>query len=143
VKILRNGDQFTGWAGDNPFFLVINTDPGRVMHIIDLDESGWMSEQPGLLREEGEWLLVAKGPDGLEGSTPVLAIRVLPGEQPYCIRRHIGSATSGKEITVPGIGKKRTDGHVDRLWLLPNGIVCSGDDVDIIGANILRSLESV
>ena len=143
MKILRSGQEFTGWAGDNRFFLVINP-AGTVNQsiVIDLDEPGWMSEEPDLMRAPGEWLLVAKGePNSLRGSVPCLAMIVLPGEQPYYTLRHMGLASgSGGEILIPGIGKKRADSHVDRLWLLPNGIVCSGDDVDIIGVNILKAM---
>lgn len=143
MKIMRKGDQFGGWAGDNRFFLAINL-AGTVNEsiVIDLDEPGWMSEDPGLMRAPGEWLLVAKGePNSLRGSVPCLAMVVMPGEQPYYTMHHVGLASGGSgEILIPGIGKKRADGHVDRLWLLPNGIVCAGDDADIIGVNILKAM---
>jgi hypothetical protein len=142
MKIAHPGDEFTGWADDNPYFLVINTIEPQQSNIIDLGEPGWMSEREGLMREPGEWLLVAKRDNILSWDTgiPVLVIRVLEGEQPYYVKRTYGRLDIG-QFYVYGIGKKRLDGHVDRLWILPpRGIICAGDDVDIIGANILKSM---
>ena len=132
-------DEFTGWSGDTPYFLVINTvDPKESLYI-DLDEPGWMSERQGLMRAEAEWVLAAKRTNDSIDGVPVVAMRVLPGEQPYYTHRHVGIVYPvGVEVQCYGIGKKRLDGHVDRLWILPNGIVCPGDDVDIIGSNIAR-----
>ena len=142
MKIFENnsGVEFTGWAGDNPFFLAINV--GGQSLIVDLDEPGWMWEREGLMRETGEWVLVAKNDANAALGTMVLSIRVLDGEQPYYTKRHFGSLLAGGEIVVYGIGKKRLDGHVDRMWILPNGVICAGDDVDIIAPNILRGASS-
>ena len=141
MKIFNQSDEFTGWAGETPYFLVINTMDPKQTNIVDLDEAGWMWERDGLMRATGEWVLVAKRDISSMQGTPIIAIRVLDGEQPYYTKRHIGMMMGGAgELMVYGIGKKRVDGHVDRLWILPNGIICAGDDVDIIGVNILKGI---
>jgi len=143
VKIFNQSDEFTGWAGETPYFLVINTMDPKQTNIVDLDEAGWMWERDGLMRATGEWVLVAKRDISSMQGTPIIAIRVLDGEQPYYTKRHIGMMMGGAgELMVYGIGKKRVDGHVDRLWILPNGIICAGDDVDIIGVNILKGISA-
>jgi hypothetical protein len=38
-----------------------------------------------------------------------------------------------------GIGKKRLDGHVDRIWVLPNGVICTGDDVEPLVLAFIRA----
>lgn len=141
MKIFSPGDPFLGWAGETPYFLVINTGTPPVSNIVDLDEAGWMWERDGLMRAAGEWLLVAKRDNASLDGVPILAIRVLEGEQPYYSKRHIGTIMGAEgEILCYGIGKKRNDGHVDRLWILPNGVICGGDDVDIIAVNILKRM---
>jgi len=129
----------TEWLGDNPFFLVINVADGQ--HIIDLNEHQWMAKHADLMRVPGEWILVRKG----EGEThfPTLAVVVHDGDQPYYTRVRIGvlqGPGAGNEIVVHGIGKKRFDGQTDRLWVLPNGIICAGDDAEEIGARINKRL---
>lgn len=143
MKILREGQPFTGWAGESPFFLVITTEDGG--HMVDVDEPGWMSEVPGLMRAPGEWLLVAKRVHDRPDGVPVLVMRVSEGEQPYYSRHTVGIAVgpgSGGEMVVYGIGKKRLDGHTDRMWTLPTGTVCAGDDVDKIVVDILQARAS-
>ena len=138
--------EFTGWAGENPYFLVINTDDPPGNWIIDLDEYAWMSQEPGLMRAPGEWVLIAKRDVNshplIPGmSQPIIAIRVAPGEQPYYTKRWVGIAyPAGGQLPLYGIGKKRLDGHVDRLWILPNGIIVPGDDGDVIATRMLKSL---
>jgi len=142
VKILEEGQQFTGWAGETPYYLIINTEDSRHF-LLDLDEPGWMSERDGLMREPGEWILVAKrGSESLDG-VPVLVVRVQDGEQPYYTKRTVGIAVgpgAGRQIAVYGIGKKKPDGETYRMWVLPNGIVCCGDDVDTIATSILKNM---
>jgi len=135
--------------GDNPYILiVIASDPT----MIDLDEPGWASRYSDLMRAPGRWILGRKA-----NSSPVLTLTVSPGEQPYYTSRVVGTVNfpppdainltqdqalvikQRSEIRAYGIGKKRLDGHVDRLWILPNGVVCAGDDVDVIGAELVRS----
>lgn len=134
-----------GWAGETPFFLMINEGPtnGPTTHewVVDLDEPGWHSDRPDLMRVEGEWVLVAKRDATHLYGSPVLALRVLPGEQPYYIKRTVGviyGTADGGQILLYGIGKKRLDGHVDRLWILPNGVIVPGDDGDIIATRMLK-----
>lgn len=122
------------WRGSNPYYLAILLAAGN--HVIDLDEPGWIARESesGLLRAPGTWLLIRK-----DSHTVALAMTVVDGEQPYYVRRVIGLLTGGTgQITCHGIGKKRLDGHVDRLWILPNGAVCAGDDVGMLGSRILR-----
>ena len=141
MKILDEGGLFSGWAGDTPYFVVIKTGGG--MCLIDLDESGWMSEREGLMRAPGEWILFAKRDVNSLDGVPILVVIVHDGDQPYYTKRTIGIAVgpgAGREIAVYGIGKKRLDGQTDRMWVLPNGIVCSGDDVDIIATGMLKSM---
>lgn len=138
-----NTEKFTGWAGNNPFFLMIGTDEPKQTLIVDLDEWGWMREREGLMRATGEWLLVAKRDATSLQGVPVLAVKVFPGEQPYYVRRHVGAlGNSISEVVAHGIGKKRTDGHTDRLWVFPNGIVCGGDDVNVFGSQMVRGSKS-
>ena len=139
---------FTGWAGENPYFLVINTDDPVESWVVDLDEYAWMSQHPDLMRAPGEWVLAAKRdvdshPLVAGASVPVIAIRVAPGEQPYYTKRWVGIAyPAGGQLPLYGIGKKRLDGHVDRLWILPNGIIVPGDDGDVIATRMLKAMAS-
>jgi hypothetical protein len=137
------------FLGDNPYVLIIMASEPV---LIDLDEPGWVSRYSHLMRKPGQWILGRKA-----GSTPVLTMIVSDGEQPYYTARIIGLANlpppdsmglsqeqaidlkRQSEIRAYGIGKKRLDGHVDRLWILPNGVICAGDDVDVIGSGLARS----
>ena len=52
-------------------------------------------------------------------------------------------AAEGQEqarVSAYGIGKKRRDGHVDRLWIFTTGQICAGDDVDIFGRAFLAQM---
>lgn len=120
------------WQGTNPMFLII-VQAGQQPVVIDLDEPGWIAKNSELMRAQGTWHLFRKD------HTPVFSLVVWEGEQPYYTARHIG--TLGREIRSEliayGIGKKRLDGHVDRLWVLPNGQICTGDDVDPLARSLL------
>lgn len=101
---------------------------------IDLDEPGWMKTHAHLMRVPGYWVLVH------ESGIPTLTVRVNAGDQPYFTKRHIGSVMGpAGEVVCLGIGKKCADGSVLRLWLMPNGMICGGDDVDDIGVKLLSS----
>lgn len=131
-----------GWLGDLPFFLVINGETSG-QRVIDLNERQWMKIHADLMREPGEWILVRKAPDGSDGGIPMLAVLVHDGDQPYYTRLRVGvlqGPGAGNEVIIHGIGKKRLDGTVDRLWILPNGIVCAGDDAEEIGSRINKRL---
>lgn len=121
------------WAGDSPFFLVIEPDDRSEGNLgIDLDESGWLTTHAAWLRRPGAWVLYLKAT-----GQPIFAVIVEEGDQPYFTRRHIGNLMAGAEISAFGIGKKAADGTMTRLWLLPNGLVCGGDDVEIIASRML------
>jgi hypothetical protein len=123
------------WYGDHPFYLVLSfPDENK---IIDLDEGQWSTTYADYLRRPGNWILVHKA-SGAE----VLGIIVRDGDQPYYTARHIGvmGSAGSNEITAYGIGKKRPDGFVERLWLLPTGMVVTGDDVEEIGVRLIHLL---
>jgi hypothetical protein len=127
-----------GWQGTNPFWLLLDLDDGEVVRI-DLDQPGWIAEHSaaGHLRAPGYWHLVRK--DWTVAGT----IIVLAGEQPYYVARHVGYANVGiagvdAEVICYGIGKKRTDGSVDRLWITEQGLVTVGEDIEKIALDLLR-----
>jgi hypothetical protein len=122
------------WAGDIPFFLIIARD--NEVTSIDLDQSGWLETYKELLRGASTWHLASKLDTGI-----VFSMIVLEGEQPYYVARHFVRAGDKEQAhaTAYGIGKKRLDGHVDRLWIFyPTMQVCTGDDVDIFGRAALN-----
>lgn len=127
------------WHGDIPVFLLIIRD--QVAEVVDLDERGWADKYWDLMRGEADWHLVSKA------STVIhFSLVVRDGEQPYYTARHFRRAGAAEgetqaEVTAYGIGKKRLDGHTDRLWIfLPSGQVCTGDDVDILGRAALAQM---
>ncbi len=121
------------WFGDFPFFLVIEPDDRSNGNTgIDLDQPGWIAANAALMRAPGTWVLYHK-----ETSRPLFCMIVEQGDQPYFTRHHVGNLMAGSEITAVGIGKKHRNGDMTRLWLLPNGVVCGGDDVDIVASRML------
>lgn len=124
------------WQGDLPVYLVIALDNGERI-TIDLDERGWSQKWIDYMRVPSYWFLMSKTPE-----RPVFEMIVLDGEQPYYTRRTIGIAGSGgsNDVAFLGIGKKRLDGHVDRVWLAPDGAVIPGDDVDQFGVEYVKRL---
>lgn len=122
------------WADDNPFFLVISPDDAPNA-TIDLGERGWMQLHQNLLRVQGIWYLVGK-----ERNDVPLSLRIWSGEQPYYVCRHVGVTGSGggNEVKAYGIGKKRLDGITERLWILENGQICGGDDVEYFAMKLLH-----
>lgn len=118
----------------NPYALVITEASGSTW--IDLDSPGWMKTHAPLMRVPGTWFLIER-----ESARAVLSLSVLDGEQPYYTARHVGTVGSGgsNEVIAYGIGKKRVDGHVDRMWILPNGTVCAGDDVEELALRMVRA----
>ncbi len=123
------------WRGDNPYYLIIHhqqeSDGVWVNSIVDLDEFGWSTTQAHLLRLPGSWFLVDK-----ETRCITLAIKVEDGEQPYYTARHYGKGSVVEdlemsiEIIAFGIGKKRKDGFVERLWHVKEAaMTCTGDDI--------------
>ena len=125
------------WEDENPYYLVIHPDFGAPV-IIDLGKQGWIAANAGLMRAPGMWYLLRK-----IDNVAMFGLIVLPGEQPYYTARHVGTglgSTQGPtEIIAYGIGKKRLDGHVERMWILPNGLIVPGDDVDPLGVQLARA----
>ncbi len=132
----------TEWKGENPCCLIIQGDDELPVITIDLDEPGWATTYADLMRRPGWWYLCVK-----EDSHIPIAIRVDEGEQPYYTARHIGIGTGvpGPDGRIPvtetvayGLGKKRRDGHVDRLWWFRNGLVVGGDDAERFGIRFIK-----
>ena len=121
-----------GWKGDTPFFLIIEPADGVGGNIgIDLD-TGWIEPNRENMRRPGMWLLMDKA-----AGRPLFVLSVEEGDQPYFTRHHVGNLMAGTEVVAIGIGKKKVDGTMVRLWILPNGMVCGGDDVDDIASRML------
>jgi hypothetical protein len=125
-----------GWLDANPFYLVIVLEDGRNIEQ-DLAQPGWIAKlnEAGWLRAPGSWYLVRKN-----GGVIALMMLVAAGEQPYYVARHAGFVTTDVNLEgiAYGIGKKRIDGHTDRLWVLANGCAVVGDDVDEIIVRLLK-----
>jgi hypothetical protein len=131
-------EEHGGWLGPNPYYLMIVLDSGRHAEI-DLDQSRWMDFFANYLRDVGKWYLVRKADRVI-----VTMMLVYEGEQPYYVARHVGFVSADEngpkgETINYGIGKKRLDGHVDRIWIMANGCVTLGDDVEPISLDLLKS----
>ena len=124
------------WYGENPYYLLIVGKEYDKQHAtIDLDESQWATIYADYMRIPGMWHLVRKIDQGV-----ALSVWVLNGEQPYYVSRVFGSNKTGDRVVrAYGIGKKQSDGSMVRLWVLENGLVCGGDDVDEFGPEILQN----
>jgi hypothetical protein len=127
--------EYGGWQGPNPFYLMIVLTDENVG--IDLDQPDWMATYAQYMRLAGQWVLVNKA-----SGQQTLIVKVDEGDQPYYTARHVGVAGSGgsNEIIAYGIGKKRADGCVERLWALPGGTVCGGDDVNSLGIIMIKRM---
>lgn len=114
------------------YALVIANDQESVW--IDLDTPGWIKTHQNLMRAEGQWTLIERAT-----ARPVLSLIVNEGDQPYYTARHLGmiGAGGGAELVAYGIGKK-TDHGTYRMWVLPNGAICTGDDLEPLAARLLR-----
>ena len=127
-------EQASEWHGANPLYLILVLSEGEVL--VDLDQRGWIASLGERMREPGTWHLCSK--EGFPDAVSVaFSMAVLPGEQPYYVARHIGRVPGG-EVVCYGIGKRRLDGHTDRGWVLPNGQVCIGDDVETFARGMIR-----
>lgn len=107
---------------------------GQQPIVIDLDEKGWLTTYAHLMRDtEATWHLFRK--DG----GPVFSMVVWKNDRPYYAARHIGIASGSeqREVIAYGIGKQLPDGHANRLWILPNGQICGGDDVEPLARSLL------
>lgn len=126
-----------GWWDGNPYYLLIALNDDRFAEI-DLGQPGWATTYADFMRAPGKWHLVQKTSQLVSG-----IVLVSEGDQPYYTAHHVGftSAIEGGpkgETIVYGIGKKRRDGQVDRLWFFSNGAVGLGEDVDPLGAEMLK-----
>ena len=128
------------WADDNPYFLLIVAADTKHLQI-DLGKKGWSKTHARWMRKSGWWYLCRK-----DTGQVALAMIVRDGEQPYYTKRHVGQLDFARgrhrETACHGIGKKRLDSHVDRLWILPDQItVCGGDDVEDLAMEVVKTLE--
>lgn len=127
------------WHGDNPYYLLcVDADfgfatGGTPYQKIDLDEPGWATTYELWMRNPGQWHLIRKDDDGV-----ALSIVVHPGDQPYYTARVFGATNSSTLIRAYGIGKKQVNNSMVRLWILENGQICGGDDVDVFGPEALH-----
>ena len=124
------------WSDENPFYLHIIR-PNAAEQIIDLGEHRWATTYADWMRGRSRWYLIRKA-----GGLPALVVDVGDHDQPYYTAHHVGKIGSGgsNEIVAYGIGAKRYDGVIDRLWVLPGGMVCGGDDVDSLGEALVEAL---
>jgi hypothetical protein len=120
------------WQGDSPFWLMCKPEAAEGNVGIDVDQPGWIEENKALMRSPGTWFLMAK-----RTGTALFSVVMFEGDQFYYAKRHVGDLMKGKEVLCYGIGKKQADGRFVNLWLLPNGSVCGGDDVDVLAARML------
>jgi len=127
----------TEWQGENPFYLLVVGIEYDGQHAkIDLDEYQWASIYAEYMRMPGEWHLCRKDSNAVS-----LSLMIHIDDQPYYTSRVFGSTTSGgRLVRAYGIGKKQADDSMVRLWVLENGLVCGGDDVDTFGPKILNTL---
>lgn len=123
----------TEWQGDNPFFLRYFTPEGDEVQI-DLDQTGWIEEHKGLMRSAGTWLLTSK-----RNNRPLFCVLTFEGDQFYYAKRHVGVMGGAVgEVVAIGIGKKQADGTTVNLWLMPNGMIVGGSDVDTVGIRLVK-----
>lgn len=128
----------TEWHGDNPYYLLCvdkhSFGPdGQPYQRIDLDERQWATIHEEWMRRPGEWHLIRKEDDGV-----AFSMVIHEGEQPYYTSRVFGATGIARLARAYGIGKKHNDGTMMRLWILENGQVCGGDDVDVFGRAALE-----
>jgi hypothetical protein len=124
-EMTAHGD---GWAGNQPVFLVFEPADQEGGNIgIDLDVDGWIAGNRATFRRPGIWFLMSKAT-----SQPMLAMPTAQGDQFFYHRHHVGIIGSTISPTVEShvIGKKR-GARVTRLWLMPNGMVMTGEEADV------------
>ena len=151
------------WADDNPYFLLlVRTEPkedGSQDHLLlDVGETGWATTYADWLRRPAEWYLCEKAGE----QRAVVAQLVHPGDQPYYVKRHVGQMEihTGRfrQVEVHGIGKKvpatygpgrrkgakpvlLTPERTDRIWVLPHGVICGGEDVEKLALAVVSTME--
>lgn len=125
------------WLSDEPFYLHVVSVDGREQ-IIDVAEHRWHKTYSEWMRGHLRWYLMRK----LDGF-PVMVIYVKGGDQPFYYRhtvQRVKGINAGMKLTSYCIGAKRTDGTEDRIYVLPNGIMCTATDVDPLSDAIIDSL---
>lgn len=126
------------WAGDTAFYLIFEPPDGQNIGI-DVDAQGWIAANQELFRTPGTWLLMSKQALAVEKQPrPLFVVFIRRGDQFYYTKRHtgvVGGATA--EVIALGIGKKQSDGKTVNLWLMPNGMICGGDDVDYLSQRMM------
>lgn len=133
-RIVTAAMQHQDWQGDSPFWLMCQT-PADGNVGIDIDAADWIEANKPLMRSPGTWFLMAK-----RTGTALFSVVLDEGDQFYFAKRHVGNVMTAREIVAYGIGKKKADGVPVNLWMLPNGVVCGGDDVDTLGARVLSAV---
>jgi hypothetical protein len=138
------------WFDDNPYFVLLtalepNENGMNDFLILDVGEPQWQVVHSEWLRRPATWYLCEKA-----GAKNVkLAQIVFEGDQPYYVKRHIGQimvgSGQGRSLIAYGIGKKvpareNNEARTERLWLLPGGVVCAGDDVEKLGMAIVETM---
>jgi hypothetical protein len=121
------------YKGSNPMALMI-VPRGEQPVMIDLDEPGWVQTYAELLAKSGTWHLWRKI------GTLVFSMAVQEDERPFYLARHIRRTDGSPEVIAYGIGKLRIDGHHDHLWILPNGQICGGDDVEPLALSLMGGM---
>ena len=140
-----------GFRGDHPFYLLIRhpqlSDGKIVQTVIDLDEAEWEQKNAEIIGLPGRWYLVRKA----DRAMPI-AMVINDGEKPYYKARHVGAAAAmpalagakdngmvSAEVIGYGVGKEKADGSHDVMWhFWPSNVTCMGDDVNPIGAEVLK-----
>ncbi len=151
------------WVDDNPYFLLLvamekKEDGTQESLILDVGLTGWMVTYADWLRRPAEWYLCEK----VDPQRAIAAQLVYDGDKPYYLKRHIGQMQLGtgrhRSIEVHGIGKrvpavyrtgKRknsspvlvTPERTDRIWIMPHGVVCGGEDVEKLALTIVSTME--
>lgn len=119
------------FVGDSPFWLA-HQPPGGAPVGIDVDTPGWIADNIDRMRSPGTWFLMHR-----RTGRPMFSVLLREGDQFYFAKRHIGNLMAAREVLCYGIGKKQADGQKVNLWLMPNGVVCGGDDVDVLAARMI------
>jgi hypothetical protein len=151
------------WTDDNPYFLLMvaldrKEDGSQDNLLLDLGEPGWATTYADWLRRPAEWYLCEKAGE----QRVVIAQMVYAGDQPYYVKRNIGQLEIGtgryRQVEVHGIGKKvpATYGpgprknskpklvrpeRTDRIWILPHGVICGGEDVEKMALAVVSTME--
>lgn len=144
------------WADDNPYFLLLvalekDENGNHENLILDVGLPGWQKTYADWLDRPAEWYLCEK-----TGEKKVVIVQfVYAGEKPYYVKKHIGQLKFGtgryRHIAVYGIGKKIparfsngqkiADERYERVWVLPHGVTCAGEDVEKIALSVVSTME--